>query len=310
MTRSQIEARVMRHLEHVEEDNFVEIKGGWPDAAQKARQIAGSANAAYGEEIIWIFGIDEKRKAPVDLTDNDFETWFAEAQSAFDGPYPEATTAWIDVGTVRVLAVAFRTDQAPYVIKNPKNPHDQRDIPWREGSRTRSAYRHEIMRLLARRVSFPSIEVLALQVGWDPPAHADSSINVRLSLVASLLLESTFDAPLSLAKHRCQAFVELEPELFSCTQMSAELESSVTGVVKNEAGLALPTIATFQIYFNNLGDTTLANVIMSKMARIRVILGFGAPIGRCEFSVSAPRNSDRFLIRNTDVSVVPWSRET
>jgi hypothetical protein len=44
------------------EDDRVEAKAIWPDDTKKtARQLAGQANAARGEPILWLIGVEEKR---------------------------------------------------------------------------------------------------------------------------------------------------------------------------------------------------------------------------------------------------------
>src|SRR6266498_182530 len=64
MLSQHIEGRVLNLVERVLngariEDFRVECKGTWPSAAKAARQIAGHANAARGEPILWIIGLDE-----------------------------------------------------------------------------------------------------------------------------------------------------------------------------------------------------------------------------------------------------------
>ena len=44
------------------EDSRVELKSEWIDATKAARQIAGHANASHGEPILWLIGIDEKKR--------------------------------------------------------------------------------------------------------------------------------------------------------------------------------------------------------------------------------------------------------
>ena len=64
----EIENWVLEIIEQVEsgqpnEDYRVELKAEWPDAKKAARRIAGHANAAHGEPILWVIGVDEKKGA-------------------------------------------------------------------------------------------------------------------------------------------------------------------------------------------------------------------------------------------------------
>src|SRR5437879_2012436 len=66
MKSAQIEAWILRIADRIKggkplEDSRVEIKAEWTDPIPAARRIAAHANAAGGEPILWIIGIDEVR---------------------------------------------------------------------------------------------------------------------------------------------------------------------------------------------------------------------------------------------------------
>jgi hypothetical protein len=42
------------------EDQRVELKSEWIDPYKAARRIAGHANSAHGEPILWLIGVDEE----------------------------------------------------------------------------------------------------------------------------------------------------------------------------------------------------------------------------------------------------------
>jgi hypothetical protein len=44
----------------VYESALVELKADWPNPQRTARRIAGHANAARGDNILWLIGVDEK----------------------------------------------------------------------------------------------------------------------------------------------------------------------------------------------------------------------------------------------------------
>jgi len=79
----QLEARTIELVDLVLagkriEDDLVECKGEWPDPQKRsaARQLAGHANKAGSEPILWIIGLDEKSHAlthpsPVEVADLD-----------------------------------------------------------------------------------------------------------------------------------------------------------------------------------------------------------------------------------------------
>jgi hypothetical protein len=150
------------------EDALVELKARWPDPADAARRIAAHANAARGATILWLIGIDETDGvcgAPtIELSD-----WFAAVKAQFDNVYPDLTDLNVPIDGKTIVALAFRTDRAPYLVKNPR--HGQKDggpitweVPWREGRSTRTATRQDLLRLLAPLAPLPDVECLSFAV--------------------------------------------------------------------------------------------------------------------------------------------------
>ncbi len=157
----QLEARVIELVDLVLaggriEDDLVECKSQWPDPQQRssARQLAGHANKARGEPILWLIGLDENthtltQPRPVEVAD-----WWAAVASRFDPPAPELEHHLvIPVGEGQAAtALRFLTDRSPYVITGGgENGSLEREVPIRDGTRTRSARRDELLRLLIPR---------------------------------------------------------------------------------------------------------------------------------------------------------------
>jgi hypothetical protein len=125
-SRALVEAAVVNAVEAVlsggsVEDDRIECKSELmrPD---RVRQLAGAANAALGEDLIWVVGIDEKAKilTPLENQSVDVADWWAQVEAAFDGAIaPDLMHLWVPVTGGRVLALHFTTDRAPYVVKSP-----------------------------------------------------------------------------------------------------------------------------------------------------------------------------------------------
>ena len=62
MTLSEVERWALKELRRsvLQESDLVEFKSQITDPVKLARHIPGHANAARGEWILWIFGVDEK----------------------------------------------------------------------------------------------------------------------------------------------------------------------------------------------------------------------------------------------------------
>jgi hypothetical protein len=170
MTRHQIENWALQVIERVEakqphEDSRVELKAEWPDLQKAARQIAGHANAARGEPILWLIGVDEnigvKGANHIDLAD-----WYPRIQSEFDAIAPPLLDLNVPWNDLTIVALFFETDRAPFVVKNPLHGKQgggaiSLEVPWRTNTLVRSANRSELLRLLSPLQMLPSIEVLA-----------------------------------------------------------------------------------------------------------------------------------------------------
>jgi hypothetical protein len=146
------------------EDSRVELKAEWPDPVKTARRLAGHANAARGEDVLWLLGVDE-RQGVVGINPDDLATWWFSVISNFDGPNPSATPVMIFQGSVTVLALLLETASAPFVVKNPSfgTPSGgpvALEVPWREMTSVRTARHSDLIRLLVPQLRLPSIEVL------------------------------------------------------------------------------------------------------------------------------------------------------
>lgn len=144
---------------HPVEDSRVELKSEYPiDLSKAARRIAGHANAARGEPILWLLGVDENSKSIPGVSAIEFSNWYAGVKAQFDDLAPEPVSLSISVDGSSVLAVYFETDRAPYVVKNPAGGSIQREVPWREATGVRSASRSQLLRILSPIQRLPAIE--------------------------------------------------------------------------------------------------------------------------------------------------------
>ena len=164
MTPSQLEHWVLSVLDRLRnkeptEDLRVEIKTDWPsDVSKVARRIAGHANAAQGEPILWIVGADEKSGSVVGAGEKELADWWAQVQSHFDGIAPDLTHLIVPTEPRAVVALLFDTARAPFVVKNASGPA-QFEVPWRDATSVRSARRSDLIRLLVPLQHLPDITI-------------------------------------------------------------------------------------------------------------------------------------------------------
>ncbi len=164
MKPNQIEARVLRILDQVAdavslEDQYVELKREIPTDLHKfARQIAALCNSSRGQDVLVLLGVDENNGA-VGCEPPDFQEWWAQVARHFCDCTPEMYHCVVQSGNSVVVAIHLKSDRAPYLVRTLDGGRVESEIPWREGTRTRTARRHEILRILDDSVMRPVLQV-------------------------------------------------------------------------------------------------------------------------------------------------------
>ena len=161
----EIESWTLRIVDQVKrgqsnEDGRVELKTEFPtDIAKAARQLAALANSSLGEAVLWIVGVDEKSRSVKGANTQELSNWWSKIEGQFDELAPSMQNVTVNVGGPVVVALAFATDRAPFVVKNAAGGQISREVPWRQGNRTDSAHRSNLIQILAPLVRVPKLEV-------------------------------------------------------------------------------------------------------------------------------------------------------
>lgn len=138
------------------EDSRVELKSQLPtDKLKVARRIAAHANAAREDYILWIIGLDENAHTSSSIKHEDLANWWPAVEKHFDELSPSLTDVKFTYDGHQLLALCFETTRPPYVFKN----GDKTEIPWRSGTRTRSAKRSEMLLTLSNKVKMPKVRL-------------------------------------------------------------------------------------------------------------------------------------------------------
>lgn len=209
MTNQQIEAWALRIVKCVSEnrpveDSCVELKREWPDPEKAARQIAAHLNAARGGDVLWLIGLDEENGV-IGAERQEMATWFPKIQSRFEGVKP--TVADLNVPLPfkekEIVALLFKSDRAPYVVSTTGT--DRLEVPWREGARTRSARRDEILSTVIEHGKDPEVEVMSLSVEANFQGNSSSwNISARFYLIPA------DDQRLVIPNHHCSATIHFQ----------------------------------------------------------------------------------------------------
>jgi len=209
MKKHELETRVLGVIDRViknqsTEDDLIELKSEWPkDHKKAARQIAAHANAARGQPILWIIGLDEKRGV-IGANYNETSDWFNQIKSCFDDFLsPDLRNLAIPYRGKTLIALYFETDRAPYVVKNLKGGQITFEVPWREGNSTRSAKRAELLRLLSPLQKNPQFEILSGTLILTTKGIKDKEIILRLE--SELYITTNSHETIIIPFHTCKA---------------------------------------------------------------------------------------------------------
>lgn len=197
-----IEAR--RNANVSPEDDFVECKGRWPEK-DKARQLAALGNRAAGEPFVLIVGFDDRTGAIVDPGSTDPADWWQGMAGQFDQtPLDLLRHIVVHISdSEKVHAFAFGTDRVPYVVKNGQG----RDVPMRDGTSTRSAYRHELLRLLLPSIGTPPSALLKADVYLAIGVNTGRPDGKAWNGYATPFVEHIGTGPLMLPAHAMRASI-------------------------------------------------------------------------------------------------------
>jgi len=218
MRKTDIEFWALNVIERVEngqpvEDDRVELKSNWVDPGKAARRIAGHANAARGEPILWLIGVDEINNIKgVDY--HEYTEWFGKVNSNFDEIAPEAVSINIPYKGVTILAILFDTDRAPYLVKNPSGGSIQFEVPWRDNTSIKTANRSELLRILVPTQRLPIINILS---GILRARQFKDEQKWNWDLEFQLYVESMLNFPVVLPFHQCFATLNMNEYLEDVT---------------------------------------------------------------------------------------------
>ena len=206
LTRRHVERWGRDIIDRVKSDEFkhedctVEFKRELVEPRKAARRIAAHANAARCEPILWIIGYDEKGQTFHNV-EHDFADWWGKVVVCFDD---RVSPSLIELSIVEegntIWLLGFETNRSPYVIKNSTGtgPVD-REVPWREGTSTRSAKRHELLKMLPG-VKVPNVETVSISAELQTPSSG-TSLRVKVLLYVEVLPGH----PVSIPRHRIRA---------------------------------------------------------------------------------------------------------
>lgn len=216
MRKSEIESWVLTIVDRIVksqplEDSRIELKSEWPsDPFKAARQIAAHANSARGESILWIIGLDEK-DGMIGAKQEEFSNWWAKVTSWFDEKItPRLIDLNIPYNEKTLVALLLETDRAPFVIKNRSGKLPHREVPWREGTKTRTAHRSDLLKILAPISKLPKFEVLESKVELREDLNKDERLQIHFLMNLKIYVTTWTEELIVIPFHKCNAEIKWE----------------------------------------------------------------------------------------------------
>lgn len=190
LTPRQVEVRAIQILDRLEkgglrEDSLVELKREISEPYKIARRIAGHCNAARCDTVLWIIGADEK-DGVVGWSSPDLAEFLPKVWRFFEGHYPSCIDVHFEYNGEQCTVLAFDTSRPPYLVKNENFGGNgvviEREIPWREGTRLRTATRADVLRLILDQTKLPDVEILKTGVSRHSTKQARESQEVLIPI--------------------------------------------------------------------------------------------------------------------------------
>lgn len=260
MRKVEIESWALRMLQNVTtkgptEDHFVELKGGWLPAQKLARRLAGHANSAPNDFILWLIGVDEKTGVVCGSKYEELSDWWNQMEAEFaDRITPQIFPLNIVWNGIPLVAIAFKTDRVPYVVRNPEfgkltGQTMAWEVPMRAGTALRTATRNDLITLLYPRLSLPRYELRAAELTLqDPAKNWENEHWQNCVLNLDLYVSPQGKGKLYVPRDRC----EISVEVAECIEKSSfeEIKFGTYGGSVVEAGghaIAITDVGGFTI---------------------------------------------------------------
>jgi hypothetical protein len=253
------------------EDDRVELKAELPaDPLRAARRIAGHANQVREDRVLWLIGVTDRPESEPVLGlpsgSVDMGDWWPQVEARFDEVAPSPVSVVVDVHGKAVLALGLETDRRPYVLRL-KGDKASREVPWREGTRVRSANRWDLLRLLVPLSRRPILTVLGGRLAAREIQSPSGDRNWRWYGSVSVYVETV--ERLVLPDHLCAASLamgdrHLELDAHCSTDRGAVVLAHRPRVGQSEPVGSLASVGDRQLLVD--GPTPMA-VVMSAETR-------------------------------------------
>jgi hypothetical protein len=154
---------------------------------------------------MWLIGVDEK-KGVVPFSPTELGDWWGAVSKYFDRPTPTLQNVVTYSNNRPICALVFDTSARPFVITNPDEGKYPFVVPWRDGNRTRTANRAELLSLLAPNQVLPRLDILEFVVRADRP---QGNYGQYWSVTLKVYVHQHPNEVLVVPQHRCGCVLDV-----------------------------------------------------------------------------------------------------
>jgi hypothetical protein len=320
MNLREIESWALRVIErvvanHPSEDSLVELKTTWPEDSNKAgRRIAGHANAARGEPILWLIGVDQDNGVQ-GVVYAELANWWLQIQAEFNGVSPTIWDLNISWNDRTVVALLFETERAPFVVRNqvfgqPGGGSVELEVPWREGTRTRSATHNDLVLLLSPSVRVPYSEIISAALSITGRIESEGKREYFWVLDFKVFINPMVGDRLVLLDNRCSGSFEI-PHRIPRTELVnwhvVNVAGERTAKLENGFSMEAPSIVRLRAEGRTLETDNLDGEIQIE-AKILPVNGDRPIIINATLMQTVPITNSLFMWRIIG-SPLPWGAE-
>ncbi len=279
-TPHELEYRALAYLDALEggqpsslAKNHAAHFPAWPGPPRRAaRLLAAHANAARGQDVMWLVGVRPTARGKLALPGAlraRFETWLQGLLPFFDGLAPTIRAYDIPAGTTAnrpgqlLVALHIETARVPFVFQ--ANPEGTTlEVPWWDGAagHLRSAGRQELIRLLVPIQALPQFEVLEAELTFYKNLHAagPTKITHRWTFDGSLYVIPHHDTATVIPLHRCHAHLSIPGSGFTVTanDLTLTADKQSPSVRITESAALIEGLGRTFVYCS--GTTTTADI--------------------------------------------------
>lgn len=196
------------------EDHRVELKSKWIEGNDAARRIAALANSAPDDTVLLLIGVDEKAASIIGVPRREMSEWWPQIESEFaDRVAPEPIPLNMERAGIPFVAIAFKTDRAPYLVKNEafgtKGHKIKWEVPYRIGNRTDTATRSQLLSLLWPALNLPQVELISAGVALYRPEQKKGHVQKCVIDVQCYIVPRD-GKTITLDARACSVTVEME----------------------------------------------------------------------------------------------------